>query len=248
MKKTLITVGVFAVIIAAVVVGVLLGGGANAQFVGLRCDVDKPEGEYELCDAVADFDDLMPVEYSAYTFADGSVVDKWAVDAEYYGGEDFDYRSTKEGRHNTTDVYALSSGEVLLEVRHHINYEGIGLPDVDVLAVGMEYYEDNLPCDLIGQLGKAYLELGRAKANSMPFAFKTIEIQTEVSSLMPGEWRITASPSIGYLTPRVDTGYLTPKVNGYSSWWWSSQLSGGKSLDKKIYRFDRTTGELLSKS
>ena len=248
MKKTLVTVGVFAVIIAAVVIGVLLGGGANAQFVGLRCDVDKPEGKYELCDAVADFDDLMPVEYSAYTFADGSVVDKWAVDAEYYGGEDFDYRSTKEGRHHTTDVYALSSGEVLLEVRHHINYEGIGLPDVDVLAVGMEYYEANPPFGLVDLLGKEYLRLCQAKSRSEEFEFKTIKLQTEVSSLMPGEWRITATPYIGYLI--VPSGFfcLTPKVDRYPSWWWSSQLSGGKSLDKKIYRFDRTTGELLSKS
>lgn len=48
MKKMLSIVGtvaVFGVIVA--VIAAIFGGGASSQFSNLRCDVEKPEGEYE---------------------------------------------------------------------------------------------------------------------------------------------------------------------------------------------------------
>lgn len=255
MKKTLITVGVFAVIIAAVVVGVLLGGGANAQFVGLRCDVDKPEGEYDKCDAVADFDDLMPVKYGAYTFADGSVVDRWAVDAEYYGRKDY---TPLSGEGRTTDVYALETGEVLLEVRiGHYFHKPDSLSDA-AFSKGIQYCDTHLPCDLVGQLNKAYLEFGRAKADSMPFAFKTIEFDIELDVdiyLFAREtktWQAHVRVREYYLQPdrglrgNIADGEPRPTSGAVYLTQIADSRKNLKELGRYRFTFDSATGEFLS--
>lgn len=217
MKKMLSTVGVFAVITAAVVVVIILcGGDANSQFVGLRCDVEKPEGEYENAAAVADFDDLMPVQYGAFVFDDGAVVDIWEVDPEYWGGEEYADRrpgprvftpnevicgnavvvGALPAHYHPSTVYALESGEVLLEVWQSYSGYNPDLIDAEVLAAGRSYVEAHPLFDLELQLRTAYNRLLGAEKRGDVFEFKTIEQENDLQAPEAGHWAIVSTADI----------------------------------------------------
>ncbi len=217
MKKILTTVGVFAVIITAVVVAItLLGGGASSQFSNLRCDVEKPEGEYEYAAAVADFDDLMPIKYGAYIFEDGAVVDVWEVDPEYWGGEEYAVRSpaprvftpaevicgnavvvgARPAGFRPSTVYALSTGEILLEVWQSYDGYNPDLMDAEVLAAGRSYVEAHPLFDLELQLRTAYHRLIAAEKRGDVFEFKTIEQENDLQAPDVKRWAIVSTADI----------------------------------------------------
>lgn len=237
-KKVLSTVGtaaVFGVIVAVIAVFF----GARDRSSNLRCDVEKPEGEYDKCSAVADFDDLMPVRYGAFVFDDGAVVDIWEVDPEYWGGPDnadekydLTYLSAGKGLYRPSTVYALSTGEILLEVWQ--SYSGGEVAEIgdEVFARADAYVKNNPPFELTEQISRAYSRFLNAVKRDSSYSFKTLERHSTVAKqstvVFPrdGVFSITSDCTLFNITPY-------------------KFRDNEKSVGHCHYVFDSQTGELI---
>ncbi len=232
---------------AALTMFVLLCGCSNFQFSNIPSQVEKPEGEYEKAKAVADYDDLMPVEEGVYTFDDGATVDKWAVDPQYYG----------EKGEPSAELYALSTGELLLKVlRPSRSGFNTDLFEEDAWAAVEAYLDAHPVYDLEKQLRKAYARFASAVKSNVDFEYRTIDTDHAVNGQVQpydvdGELHWYYADEVIHVTTTVEDYYWRQQKKGPDGEMhvvraWIYDPKRDRKEIARIYReFDAKTGDFI---